>query len=143
NMAAVVAQTARKNASRVQTDTLTRLSTGLRVNSARDDAAGLAVGARFGSTIGTSSRLIQDLSNGISLAQVAQGGLQQMTGLLQRMRELAVQAAGGSHFYARFAPPPQPYWCSVRSRRLLSLKKQWSSRAEPGRVVRLWRQSDR
>ncbi|MFN5178236.1 flagellin [Limnohabitans sp.] len=96
NMAAVVAQTARKNASRLQTDTLTRLSTGLRVNSARDDAAGLAVGARFGSTIGTSSRLIQDLSNGISLAQVAQGGLQQITGLLQRMRELAVQAASGS-----------------------------------------------
>ena len=70
-----------------------RLSTGARVNSAQDDAAGLAIGARMATSITVSGRLIQDISNGISLAQVASGGLQSISGLLQRMRELAVQAA--------------------------------------------------
>jgi flagellin len=73
-----------------------RLSTGIRINSAQDDAAGLAIGARMTTTINACGRLIQDISNGVSLAQVAAGGLQSISGLLQRMRELAVQAASGT-----------------------------------------------
>ncbi len=93
NITSLVAQTAQHSASRLNAQSMMRLSTGARVNSAQDDAAGLAIGARMATSITVSGRLIQDISNGISLAQVASGGLQSISGLLQRMRELAVQAA--------------------------------------------------
>ncbi len=93
NMPSLSAQVAGKSAERLHAQAMTRLSTGTRVNSAQDDAAGLAIGSRMTSTITASSRLVQDISNGISLAQVAESGLQNVAGMLQRMRQLAVQAA--------------------------------------------------
>ncbi len=95
-MSSLVAHTAQQSTSRLHAQSMMRLSTGARVNSAKDDAAGLAIGARMSTTINASGRLIQDISNGISLAQVAAGGLQNISSLLQRMRELAVQAASGT-----------------------------------------------
>lgn len=93
NVPSLVARAAQLNAGRLHAQSMMRLSTGTRVNSAQDDAAGLAIGARMKTAVTASDRLIQDISNGISLAQVAEGGLQNITGLLFRMRELAVQAA--------------------------------------------------
>ena len=74
-----------------------RLSSGLRVNSAKDDAAGLAIADRMNSQIRGSTVAIRNANDGISLAQTAEGALATVTDALQRMRELAVQAQNGSN----------------------------------------------
>jgi len=73
-----------------------RLSSGLRVNSARDDAAGLAISSRMGSNLSASSVVSRGLNDGIGLVQTADGGLQRIQDALQRARELAVQARNGA-----------------------------------------------
>ena len=70
-----------------------RLSSGLRVNSAADDAAGLSISERFNSQIRGLNQSVRNANDAISLVQVAEGALQESTAILQRMRELAVQAA--------------------------------------------------
>ena len=74
-----------------------RLSSGLRVNSAGDDAAGLAIATRMNAQIKGINVAIRNANDGISLAQTAEGALATMTDALQRMRELAVQAQNGSN----------------------------------------------
>ena len=74
-----------------------RLSSGLRVNSAKDDAAGLAIADRMNAQIRGMNVAIRNANDGISLAQTAEGALATMTDALQRMRELAVQAQNGSN----------------------------------------------
>jgi flagellin len=74
-----------------------RLSSGYRINSAADDAAGLAISDSFQAQIRSYSVAERNANDGISMAQTAEGSLGQMTGLLQRMRELAVQSANGSN----------------------------------------------
>jgi flagellin len=76
---------------------LQRLSSGLRINSAKDDAAGLAISERFTSQIRGLNQAVRNANDGISLAQTAEGGLQTAGDLLQRVRELAVQSANGSN----------------------------------------------
>ncbi|MFN4104205.1 MAG: flagellin, partial [Tepidimonas sp.] len=77
--------------------TMARLSSGLRINSAKDDAAGLAIANRMNSQVRGLNVAIRNANDGISLAQVAEGGLSQMTEMLQRMRELAVQAVNATN----------------------------------------------
>jgi flagellin len=74
-----------------------RLSSGLRVNSAKDDAAGLAIADRMNAQIRGINVAIRNANDGISLAQTAEGALATMTDVFQRMRELAVQAQNGSN----------------------------------------------
>jgi flagellin len=74
-----------------------RLSSGLRVNSAGDDAAGLAIATRMSAQIRGINVAIRNANDGISLAQTAEGALSTVTDALQRMRELAVQAMNGSN----------------------------------------------
>jgi len=74
-----------------------RLSSGLRVNSAKDDAAGLAIADRMNSQIRGINVAIRNANDGISLAQTAEGALATVTDVLQRMRELAIQAQNGSN----------------------------------------------
>jgi flagellin len=74
-----------------------RLSSGYRINSAADDAAGLAISDSMKAQIRSYSVAERNANDGISMAQTAEGSLGQMTGLLQRMRELAVQSANGSN----------------------------------------------
>ncbi|ABR88771.1 flagellin type B [Janthinobacterium sp. Marseille] len=76
---------------------LQRLSSGLRINSAKDDAAGLAISDRMTSQINGLTRAAQNANDGISMTQTAEGGLGTATDLLQRMRTLAVQAANGTN----------------------------------------------
>ncbi len=76
---------------------LQRLSSGLRINSARDDAAGLAISDRLTSQIRGLNQAVRNANDGISLAQVAEGALQESTNILQRMRELSIQSANGSN----------------------------------------------
>ena len=74
-----------------------RLSSGLRINSAKDDAAGLAISDRMTSQIRGLNQAARNAQDGISLAQTAEGALNETTNLLQRMRELAVQAANDTN----------------------------------------------
>ena len=74
-----------------------RLSSGLRVNSAKDDAAGLAIADRMNAQIKGINVSVRNANDGISLAQTAEGALSTVTDVLQRMRELAVQAQNGSN----------------------------------------------
>ena len=74
-----------------------RLSSGLRVNSAKDDAAGLAIADRMNTQVRGIAVAIRNANDGISLAQTAEGALATMTDALQRMRELAVQAQNGTN----------------------------------------------
>ena len=76
---------------------LSRLSSGLRINSARDDAAGLAISDRFTGQIRGNDQAIRNANDGISLAQVAESALSTVSNDLQRMRELAVQAANDTN----------------------------------------------
>jgi flagellin len=74
-----------------------RLSTGFRINSAQDDAAGLAIADRMTSQIRGMDQAARNANDGISLAQVAEGAMEETTNMLQRMRELAIQSANGSN----------------------------------------------
>ena len=74
-----------------------RLSSGLRVNSAKDDAAGLAIAERMNSQVRGMSVAMRNANDGISMAQTAEGALGKVGDMLQRMRELAVQAANGTN----------------------------------------------
>jgi len=76
---------------------LQRLSSGLRINSAKDDAAGLAITERFNAQIRGLNQAARNANDGISLAQTAEGDLGQITNNLQRIRELAVQSANASN----------------------------------------------
>jgi flagellin len=92
--------TAQRNANRVQNDLSTainRLSSGLRVNSAKDDAAGLAIGERFTTQIRGLTVAARNANDAISLAQTAEGALGSVSGNLQRIRELAVQSANATN----------------------------------------------
>jgi flagellin len=85
-----------QSGSDVQT-ALERLSSGLRINSAKDDAAGLAISERFTSQIKGLQQAKRNANDGVSLAQTAEGSLGETSKLLQRMRELAVQSANGTN----------------------------------------------
>lgn len=76
---------------------LQRLSTGYRINSAKDDAAGLQISNRLTSQINGLNVATRNANDGISLSQTAEGALQQSTGILQRMRDLSLQSANGSN----------------------------------------------
>ncbi|SHJ80268.1 flagellin N-terminal helical region, partial [Malonomonas rubra DSM 5091] len=70
-----------------------RLSSGLRINSAKDDAAGLAISSRMTSQIRGINQAVRNANDGISLAQTAEGAMGEITNILQRMRELTIQSA--------------------------------------------------
>jgi len=76
---------------------LERLSSGLRINSARDDAAGLAISERFTAQINGLNQAVRNSNDGISFAQTAEGALEEVSNLLQRVRELAVQSANDTN----------------------------------------------
>ena len=76
---------------------LQRLSSGLRINSAKDDAAGLAISERFTSQIRGLNQAVRNANDGISLAQTAEGALSEAGNILQRIRELAVQSANATN----------------------------------------------
>jgi flagellin len=91
NVAATVTAQAMKSNQRSMETTMERLATGLRVNTAADDAAGLAIGTKMDSQIRGFEQAVRNANDGISMLQTADGAAEQITGLLQRMRELAVQ----------------------------------------------------
>ncbi|MDO9011748.1 MAG: flagellin [Gallionella sp.] len=97
NMASLNAQRNLNTSQTAQNDALQRLSSGMRINSAKDDAAGLAISSRMSSQIAGSNQAIRNANDGISLAQTAEGDLSQISNNLQRMRDLAVQASNATN----------------------------------------------
>ena len=97
NVKSLVAQNSLTKNNRELSVAMQRLSTGSRVNSAKDDAAGLAIGTRMNAQTRGLSMAIRNANDGISLLQTSEGALDEVTGALQRMRELAVQAVNGTN----------------------------------------------
>jgi len=97
NLNALAAQNSAGMASKAQSKAIQRLSTGLSINSAADDAAGLAISNRMTSNINGLGKAIKNANDGINMAQTADSALSNTTSILQRMRELAVQASNGSN----------------------------------------------
>jgi flagellin len=97
NINALQAANASNRAAAMTSQAMTRLSTGMRINSAADDAAGLAIATSMTSQINGMNQGIKNANDGISLAQTAEGSLTEVTNMLQRVRELAVQSASGTY----------------------------------------------
>src|SRR3546814_2560718 len=96
NTSALRAQNASRLAEMNLSRAMERLSSGKRINSARDDAAGLAVASRMTAEIRGLGAAIRNANDGISLAQTAEGAMGEVTNMLQRMKELSVQSANGT-----------------------------------------------
>jgi len=96
NIAALNAQRVLQRSTGALNKSLERLSSGLRINRASDDAAGLAIAEGFKSVVRGSAVAQRNAQDGISLVQTAEGALSETTNILQRIRELAVQAANGT-----------------------------------------------
>ena len=97
NISALAAQGSLSNVNKKMSVSMERLSTGMRINSAKDDAAGLAITNRMTSQIRGYAVAIRNSNDGISMTQTAEGALGQIGDMLQRMRELAVQSSNGSN----------------------------------------------
>jgi len=97
NISAIRAANASTSANKMLSTAMERLSTGKRINSAKDDAAGLAIATSMTSQVRGMSQGIRNANDGISLAQTAEGSLDEVTNMLQRVRELAVQSSSGTY----------------------------------------------
>ena len=97
NLSALRASNASTSANKALGTAMERLSTGKRINSAKDDAAGLAIATSMTSQVRGMSQAIRNANDGIALAQTADGGLNEVTNMLQRVRELAVQSKSGTY----------------------------------------------
>ncbi len=97
NTAALRAQNGSRVANKALQTAMERLSTGKRINSAKDDAAGLAIASSMTSQIRGMNQAVRNSNDGISFAQTAEGALGEVTNMLQRVRELAVQSKSGTY----------------------------------------------
>lgn len=98
-----MSMTAQRNVSNTQnalSTSMARLSSGLRVNTAKDDAAGLAIAEKMGAQVRGMNVAVRNAGDAISLSQVAEGAMGQVGDLMQRMRELAVQSSNGTYVTA-------------------------------------------
>jgi flagellin len=97
NVSALRAANASTSASNMLSTAMERLSTGKRINSAKDDAAGLAISTSMTAQVRGMNQGIRNANDGISMAQTAEGALDEVTNMLQRVRELAVQSSSGTY----------------------------------------------
>ena len=97
NVAALFAQQSLNVNERVQSSAMRQLSTGNRINTASDDAAGMAIGQNMTSQVKGLNQAVRNVNDGINMMQTAEGALGETSNMLQRMRELAVQSANGSY----------------------------------------------
>jgi flagellin len=97
NIQSLNAQRHLNNSLDAQNTATERLSSGLRINSAKDDAAGLAIANRMTSQVQGLNQAVRNANDGAALIQTAEGGLEEMTNIMQRMRELSIQSANGTY----------------------------------------------
>jgi len=103
NVKALIAQQSLTINERSLSKAMVQLSTGKRINGAADDAAGLAIADRMSVQIRSLNQAVRNANDGISMLQTVEGALNNVSGLLQRMRELAIQAANGTNSTANTA----------------------------------------
>ena len=96
NMASLTAQRSFINSNAALETAFERLSTGKRINGAGDDAAGLAIATDLSSRVSGLNQAVRNVNDGISMVQIVDGAYDEVTSILQRMRDMAVQAANGS-----------------------------------------------
>ena len=96
NIASLTAQRSFLNSNSALETAFERLSTGKRINSAADDAAGLAIATELNSRVSGLNQAVRNVNDGISMVQIMEGTYDEVTSILQRMRDMAVQAANGS-----------------------------------------------
>lgn len=97
NVSALYSQNAMKTNARSMNTAMEQLSTGTRINSAKDDAAGLAIGQSLTSQIRGLNQAVRNANDGVNMMQTAEGAMVEQSNMLQRMRELAVQASNGTY----------------------------------------------
>lgn len=97
NVMSLNAQRQLNKSQSTQNEAMERLSSGLRINSAKDDAAGLAISTGFNSQIKGINQAVRNANDGVSMTQTAEGSMDEMTNILQRMRELSVQSANDTN----------------------------------------------
>jgi flagellin len=97
NVSALYSQNALKTNTRSMNTAMEQLSTGTRINSAKDDAAGLAIGQNMTTVIRGLNMAVRNLNDAVNMIQTADGAMIEQTNMLQRMRELAVQASNGTN----------------------------------------------
>ena len=97
NVSSILARNALVANERTMTTSMERLSTGVRINSAKDDAAGLAIASKMTSQVQGLNQAVRNANDAVSLIQTAEGALVETTNMLQRMRELAVQSASDTN----------------------------------------------
>ena len=97
NVSALSAQNALKTNARSMSTSMEQLSTGSRINSAKDDAAGLAIGQNMTTQIRGLNMAVRNVNDAVNMMQTAEGAMIEQTNMLQRMRELAVQSASGTY----------------------------------------------
>lgn len=97
NVSALYSQNALKTNTRTMNTAMEQLSTGTRINSAKDDAAGLAISQNMTSVIRGLNMAVRNLNDAVNMVQTADGAMIEQTNMLQRMRELAVQASNGTN----------------------------------------------
>jgi len=97
NVSALYSQNAMKTNARAMNTAMEQLSTGTRINSAKDDAAGLAIGQSMTSQIRGLNQAVRNANDGVNMMQTAEGAMVEQSNMLQRMRELAVQASNGTY----------------------------------------------
>lgn len=97
NVSALRAQNSSRIANKMQAMAMERLASGKRINSAKDDAAGLAISTRMDAKVRGLNQAVRNANDGMSLAQTAEGAMGEISNILVRMRELAVQSANGTN----------------------------------------------
>lgn len=100
NVSALVAQRHLSSASEMLNQSLERLSSGSRINSAKDDAAGLQISNRLRAQMNGLDMAVRNANDGISIMQTAEGAMNETTNILQRMRDLSLQSSNGSNSHA-------------------------------------------
>ena len=97
NISSMIARDAINRNDRAMSQAMERLSTGSRINSAKDDAAGLAIADRMSAQVSGLNMAVRNANDAISMLQTIEGATKEITNMLGRMRELAVQSASGTY----------------------------------------------
>ena len=126
NTASMIARDAIYRNDRSMSAAMERLSTGLRINSAKDDAAGLAISDRMGAQISGLNMAVRNANDAISLLQTAEGATQEITNMMSRMRELAVQAASGTYSATDRAALDLEYQALLSEVDRVALNTEWN-----------------
>jgi flagellin len=126
NISSMIAKDAIHRNDRSMSAAMERLSTGLRINSAKDDAAGLAISDRMGAQISGLNMSVRNANDAISMLQTAEGATQEITHMMTRMRELAVQAASGTYTATDRAALDLEYQALLSEIDRVALNTEWN-----------------